>query len=256
MAIERKFVAQTMREFMVKRSVDEVLSRVGHSTTKLVRTPLGEKVLLYASRPGLVVGRGGQNITKLTNYLKSRFKLENPQVEIIQVENLNLDPHIVAEKIITSLERFGTQRFKGVGHRALTDVMEAGALGVEILISGRIPGSRAKTWRFYSGYLKKCGDIAVSGVLLSKKNANLKVGTIGVQVRIMPPMQLPDRIDITKDLKKEAETVVEEVEKKPVKEEKKAEKKTQKKTAPKKKKEAVAKEKPVAKPAVEEKKDE
>ena len=94
MAIERKFVAQRVKEFMVKRSVDEMLSRVGHSDTKLVKTPLGDRVLLHVSHPGLVVGRGGQNITKLTNYLKSRYKLENPQIEIVQVESPDLDPAI------------------------------------------------------------------------------------------------------------------------------------------------------------------
>ena len=113
----------------------------------------------------------------------------------MEVENISLNATIVAEKIASSIERFGSGNFKGTGHRAMGEVMGAGALGIEITISGKIPSSRAKTWRFYDGYLKKCGDIAVSGVDTAYASAFLKTGVIGIQVRIMPPDTiLPDRI--------------------------------------------------------------
>ncbi|RME53756.1 30S ribosomal protein S3, partial [Candidatus Woesearchaeota archaeon] len=162
--IERKFVKQNIREFQVKEFIEETLSRAGLSQVKLQRTPLGEKIIVSASRPGLVVGRAGANIANLTAQLKKRFDFENPQIEIEEVENISLDANIIAEMIVNSLERFGTKRFKGIGHRAMTEVMNAGALGVEILISGKIPGARAKTWRFFTGHLKKCGEVARQGV--------------------------------------------------------------------------------------------
>ena len=84
----------------------------------------------------------------MTKELKERFKLENPQIELLEAENAMADASIVAEGIANSLERFGTARFKGIGHKAMTDIMSAGARGVEILISGKVPSSRAKTWRF------------------------------------------------------------------------------------------------------------
>ena len=172
--------------------------KVGHSHTKMVKTPLGEKIIIFASRPGLVVGRKGENIKKLTYTLKKRFNLENPQIEISEIENPNLDAQIVAERIANSLERFGTNKFKAIGHKTMSDVMGAGALGVEITISGKIPSSRAKSWRFYQGYLKKCGDIAMEGVKKAYTQAQLKAGTVGVKVAIMPPdIKLPDRISIT-----------------------------------------------------------
>lgn len=187
---------------MIERFVSENLKRVGHSKTKLVKTPLGEKVIIYASRPGLIVGRKGQNIKSFTKVLEKEFDLENPQIEIIEVENIHLDPNIVAENIASALEQFGTGGFKGVGHKAMADVMRAGALGVEILISGKIPGSRAKRWRFYQGYLKKCGDSALEGVKVAYVTALLKTGTVGIQVRIMPPdLRLPDNVVIDKTQK-------------------------------------------------------
>ncbi len=195
--IERKFIAEKLKERRVQEFISSSLKNVGHSHTKINRTPLGERVLVFASRPGLVVGRKGENIKKLTSSLKKKFKLDNPEIEISEVENPNLDAQIVAERIASSLERFGSNKFKAIGHRTLSDIMNAGALGVEITISGKVPSARARTWRFYSGYLKKCGNIAIEGVKKAHAAANLKTGTVGIRVSIMPPtVQLPDNIKI------------------------------------------------------------
>lgn len=218
--IERQFVSQKIKEFAIQDYISKNLKNVGHSHTKIVKTPLGEKIIIFASSPGLIVGRKGANIRELTETLKREFKLENPQIEIAEVENINLDPGIVAEKISSYLERFGTTKFKGIGHMVLSDVMEAGGLGVEVVISGKIPSSRAKSWRFYQGYLKKCGDIAMNGVRIAHTTAELKSGTIGIKVSIMPPdVKLPDRIKFID----EKEIVIEEV--KPKEEEKKKQRK-------------------------------
>lgn len=245
--IERQFIEQRIREFEIEEYFSETLKRVGLSHTKVQRTPLGDKVIIFASRPGLIIGRQGANIKSLTKTLKNKFKLENPQIEINEIGNVNLDVNIVAESIANSLERFGTKGFKGIGHKIMTDVMGAKALGVEILISGKIPSSRAKTWRFYQGYLKKCGDIAITGVDKSYKIAKLKSGIVGIKVSIMPPStKLPYHIELLDEpveiieevtenedktlaeLTKKAEEVI--VEKKPAKK-KTATKKTLKKTA-------------------------
>ncbi|HLC50033.1 MAG TPA: 30S ribosomal protein S3 [Candidatus Nanoarchaeia archaeon] len=194
--IERKFVAQKIKEFQIEEYITQSLENVGHSHTRMVKTPLGEKIVISASRPGLIVGRKGQNIKQLTKTLKKKFDLENPQIEISEVENPSLDAHIITEKIVDALEKFGAQKFKAIAHKIMTEVLRAGALGIEITISGKIPSSRAKTWRFYQGYLKKCGDIALS-VGKADMQAQLKTGVVGVKVSIMPPdIQLPDAIEM------------------------------------------------------------
>lgn len=193
--IERKLINDRIKEFQIQEFIEQNLSKVGHSHTKMVRTPLGEKIVIYASRPGLIVGKKGANIKKLTKNLKKRFGLENPQIEISEVENIFLDPQIVAERIANALEVFGANKFKAVGHKTMMEVTGAGALGIEILISGKLPSARAKRWRFYMGYLKKCGEAAISGIKKAYAQAKLKSGIIGVQVRIMPPdIVLPDKI--------------------------------------------------------------
>ena len=206
--IERKFVAQKMKEFQIQEYITQSLQNVGHSHTKMTKTPLGEKIIIYASRPGLIVGRKGQNIKQLTKTLKKRFNLENPQIEISEVEVPNLDAKIVTEKIVDSLEKFGSEKFKAICHKVMADVLRAGALGIEIIIGGKVPSARAKSWRFYSGYLKKCGDIAIVSVRKSDSQAHLKTGVVGVKVKIMPPdIKLPDDIELVEY----KETKVEEV---------------------------------------------
>jgi len=200
--IERKLISERSKDFQIEEFIMNSFQNVGISSVKVQRTPLGEKIVITALRPGLVVGREGQNIRRLTAELKKKFGLENPQVEIQTVDNPFLDPHIVAERIANTLERFGITRFKAVGHRAVQDVMNAGAIGVEIIISGKVPSSRAKSWRFYAGYLKKCGDIAIEGVKKAYAIARLKPGVVGIQVRIMPPdVKLSDKIKIGEEEK-------------------------------------------------------
>ncbi len=228
--IEREFVEQKMKEYRVQEYIFENLKNVGHSHTKMQRTPLGEKIIIFTSRPGLVVGRKGENISKLTLALKKRFGLENPQIEISEVENVHLDAQIVCERIASSLERFGSKKFKAIMHKAMEDTMRAGALGIEIVLSGKVPSARAKSWRVFSGYLKKCGDIALTGVRRAKAQAKLKTGIIGIKVSIVPPdLKLPDKVSV-KDVVEQAEQAKPEVKPTDVKEtQEKAEKPERKK---------------------------
>lgn len=244
--IERKFISRNLKTYLINEYLAENLKRVGYSGAKVQRTPLGEKVIIFASRPGLIVGKKGSNIKKLTSALKNKFGLDNPQIEISEVENVNLDAQIIAERISTYLERFGSARFKSIGHQVIEDVTGAGALGIEIIISGKIPGARAKSWRFYKGYLKKCGDMAVSGIKKATSSANLKSGVVGIKVSIMPA-ELREKYNIK--LLDEKTEIIEEVKETEKKDEVAVEKTKdiKKEKSPRKKAERKQKEKPAEK---------
>ncbi len=251
--IERKFVAEKLKELRVMEFVGQTIGTGKYSHLDIKKTPLGEKIVIYTARPGLVVGKKGENIKLLTEVLKKRFKMENPQIEVSEITSPDLDAQTVADQIVSVLEKFGPKRFKSVGYKTLQKIIDAGALGAEIIISGRgLPGSRAKSWRFYDGYMKKSGDIAVSFVKKAQTTANLNSGSIGVKVSIMlPDTQLPDKIKIKEPQKAaepaanevvKVEAKTEEIKETPAAEEKKKEKK---KRAPRKKaekKEAKAEE--------------
>lgn len=193
--IERKFINDKLKEFKVQKYIEKEFAKTGYSHTEIKRTPLGSKIIIYTTHPGLVVGRKGENIKNLTNALKKKFKMENPEIEIGEIQNPYLDVNLIADRIASTLERFGSQRFKSIGYKTLQSIMDAGALGAEIVIGGKVPSSRAKSWRFKTGYLKKSGYIAESKVQKAKISANLKSGTIGIKVSIMTPdVILPDKV--------------------------------------------------------------
>ena len=195
--IERKFVSEKMREFLVNQYLLKQLGSGKYSSFEIKRTPLGERIVIYTARPGLIVGKGGENIKELTKVFKSKFKMENPQIEIGEIASPMLDANYVADKITSTLVRFGSKRFKSIGYKTLQDILDHGALGAEIVISGKVPSARARSWRFKAGHLKKSGDISANKVKRAIATANLKSGTIGVKVSIMTPdIVMPDRIYI------------------------------------------------------------
>jgi len=202
--IEKKFVKQRLKEIEIQNFVADKLSNSGHSRIEIKHTPLGDKIIIYSGRPGLIVGKKGENIKMLTTTLRTKFNLENPQIEIGGVDSPMLDPNSVADRIVYSLEKFGPKRFKFLGYETLKEIMKAGAIGAEIVIGGvGVPGARAKSWRFSAGHLKKSGDISASYVLRATTVANLRRGAIGIKISIIPPETiLPDKIEL-KDIKEE-----------------------------------------------------
>jgi len=212
--IEKNIVAKNMKEYSIQEYIAKELPKACYSKIELKKTPLGEKIIIHTARPGLVVGKKGANIQKITEVLKNKFNIENPQVEISEIENPNLDPKSVAERILSSFEKFGPKRFKSIGYSSLQDIMDAGARGAEIIISGRgVPAKRSKTWRFYAGHLKKSGDISQNYIKKSLVVAELKSGAIGIKVHILTPdVKLPDDVkfrDEEKEIKIEEKNEIE-----------------------------------------------
>ncbi len=193
--IERKFVSDKIKEFQISNFISKQLVGAGYSGAQLKRTPLGDKVEISAAKPGLVVGRKGGNIRDITEALKNNFKLENPQVEIVEIKEPMLNAKVVGERIALGLERHGLQRFKRIGHNVMEQAIKSGALGIEVSMSGKIPSAKARTWTFYQGYMKKSGSVSQFEVDNAEARAELKSGTVGIKVKIMGPgIKLPDDI--------------------------------------------------------------
>ncbi len=193
--IERKIMQDKFMEFKVATFIKKQVPDLAIKKIEFEKTPIGERVTIYTSTPGLVIGREGSNIKKLTDALREKFKFENPQIKIGEVENRDLSASIVAKNMANDLANFGSQKFKLTGFKAMTNIMNAGAMGVEIRISGKIPSSRAKSWRFSKGYIKKTGFVSDTLVDHAIDSVTLKTGVIGIKVSIMlPATPLPDKI--------------------------------------------------------------
>jgi small subunit ribosomal protein S3 len=199
--IERKVVQANFLEYSVTDFVRKTLGDVPIKDISVERNPTGERITIHTSAPGLVIGREGSNIKKLTETLRKEFKFENPQIKIGEVAEMFLSADIVAKRIANDLSSFGSQKFKLTAFRALQNIMNSGAMGVEIKISGKVPSSRSKTWRFFKGYLKKTGYVSDFLVDHGIESVTLKTGVVGIQVSIMlPNTPLPDKIDYLADV--------------------------------------------------------
>jgi small subunit ribosomal protein S3 len=197
---ERNTVKFKKDEFAMRESLKDEIGKGKVSKVRIEYTPVGEKIIVSTNKPGLIIGRGGEKIAELTELLKKEYKLENPHIEIDEIKKPEFDAQLIADDIALSMERFGPLKFKVVAYRALQRIIKAGALGCEIKLSGKLPSSRSKTWRFSQGYLKKTGDSS-KVVDRAQAIAHTKPGVVGVSVGILPPTAvLQDRITVNDDL--------------------------------------------------------
>lgn len=197
---ERKIIRLKKNEFAVKEYVKKTLGKGKFSRVGIEYTPVGEKIIISTHRPGLIIGRRGEVINELTETLKKKFELESPHIEIDEIKEPEFDSQIIADDLAISLEKMGPLKFKAISYRALSRIINSGAQGVEIKLSGKLPSTRARVWRFAQGYLKKTGD-AAKVVHRAKSRAETKPGTVGIRVSILSPhAKMKDRIEITDEL--------------------------------------------------------
>ncbi len=183
---EKQFIDKGARKVRLHEYLEEELEGAGYSKSDIVRTPTSTKIVIFAQRPGLVIGRGGSRIRELTSEMEEKFDFENPQVEVNEIENPDADAEIVAKSMASWLEKGG--RTKRVGYTYLRRMKEAGVIGAEIEIAGKLSGNRGRTEKFSFGYVKRCGNTSKENVAQAYELARTKPGAIGVKVRIMESM--------------------------------------------------------------------
>ncbi len=196
MASERKFIAENVRRVLLKEYLMKEVTRAGFGGLDVQRTPMGTRVTLITERPGIVIGRRGAAIKTLTKAIEDDFNFDNPQIEVQEVENPNLNAQIMAEKLAFALER--GWHFRRAGHSTVRRIMDSGARGCHVIIAGKLTGQRHRTEKFKEGYIKFCGEPKLKDIDKGFAVAKLKPGVIGVTVEIMRPTAiLPDEVEIT-----------------------------------------------------------
>lgn len=194
MAIEKKFITDGVRNVCVEKFLTKELKRAGYGGMDITRTPLGTQVTIFAEKPGIVIGKGGKQVRQLTQDLATTYGIESPQVEVQQIQNPNFNAQIMAERLANALER--GWYFRKAGQSTIRRVMDSGALGCEVIIAGKLTGARSRTQKFIEGYVKHCGEPSETIVEKGYALAIKKLGTIGVQVMIVPPgARLPDTFE-------------------------------------------------------------
>ena len=183
MPLSKHFIEQGIKLMQINEYLRSELVRAGFAGIDLQKTPLGVRITLKTSRPGLVIGKGGKRIQEITDVLRDKYELEMPQIEVEEVANPDLDSQIMAERLAYSLDR--GRHYRRAGYYILRKVMDAGARGVEIIISGKVTSQRARTQIFRAGTMKKSGMPAQEAVDKGISQCIQKSGVLGVVVKIM-----------------------------------------------------------------------
>lgn len=188
--IRRNVDRQLVREYLLKET-----ERAGFGGLTFNRTPEGTKVTLQAEQVGRVIGRRGKVIHDLQRRLQEDFDLDNPQLEVEEIEESRTNAQVMASRLASSLERGWF--FRRAGHSTVQNIMDAGARGCIVILSGKITGARHRVEKFQKGHIKYCGETALELMDVGFSTAVKKLGTIGCTVRIMRPgTKLPHEIAI------------------------------------------------------------
>jgi small subunit ribosomal protein S3 len=195
------------RNMELNEYLSSSLTEAGYGGAEVQKTPIGTKITLFVIRPGLVIGRKGSGIRELTTKLEQQFNLENAQVSVTEVTKPELNPHIMANRIAQLIER-GTA-FRRASLWTINTIMGAGAMGVEITISGKLRGERAHFEKHSAGIIPKSGKIAEEVVKTSTNNILTKMGLVGIKLKISSKEEIHRDFDLGPESQPKTETLIE-----------------------------------------------
>ncbi|NHJ38888.1 MAG: 30S ribosomal protein S3 [Asgard group archaeon] len=201
------FIKKGVRQAEVDEYLSRELSQAGYGGVEIAKTPLGERIIIHASKPGVVIGRRGKTIRTLTSDLIAKYGFDDPKIDVKEVENPELNSKVMAYSLVSAIER-GVHR-RRAAYSVLRRVLNAGAKGCEIIISGKLTSKRSRHEAYRMGLVAKSGEIGSKYVQTANAIAVMKLGIIGITVNIMRgDLALPDEINVLSvNLDKEDEEV-------------------------------------------------
>ena len=209
MSAVKNVIKDNYNMMLLKDYLRKQIKDAGFSHAEISKTPTGTRVALHVTRPGIVIGRKGSGIRELTERLEKDFGLKNPQISVNEIEKPDLSPSVMCNRMASHLER-GTA-FRRATMWTMKQIMESGAMGVQITISGKLRGDRSAFEKHVAGILPRAGHHAE--VIVQEDIAHVKtaMGLIGIRIRIankeklIPEFELiKEKEDKQKKLEKEA----------------------------------------------------
>ena len=213
MSAVKNVIKDNYNMMLLKDYLRSKIKDAGFSNVEVSKTPTGTRVVLHVTRPGIVIGRKGTGIKELTEKLETEYGLKNPQIAVEEITKPELSPEVMCNRMASHLER-GTA-FRRATMWTIQQIMEGGAMGVEITISGKLRGDRSAFEKHRQGILPRAGhhaDLIVSEDIAHVETA---MGLIGVRIRIaqkeklIPEFEMKGKTQAQKDeeirIKKEAD---------------------------------------------------
>jgi len=182
MSSVKNVIKDNYNMMLLKDYLRIAIKEAGFSHAEISKTPTGTRVALHVTRPGIVIGRKGSGIRELTEKLATDFGLKNPQISVVEIDKPELSPSVMCNRMASHIER-GTA-FRRATMWTLKQIMENGAMGVQITISGKLRGDRSAFEKHTAGILPRAGHHAE--VIVNEDIAHVKtpMGLIGIRIRI------------------------------------------------------------------------
>jgi len=190
MSAVKNVIKNNFRNMELNEFLAEALKDAGYGGIEVQKTPVGARLTVYVTRPGLAIGRKGVGIKELMSKIEQNFGLQNPQISVLEISNPELNPQIMCNRIAQLIER-GTA-FRRASMWSLNTIMSAGALGVEVVISGKLRTERAHFEKHTIGIVPKSGDDANKIVKTGITHVLTKMGLMGIQLRISSKLAVPE----------------------------------------------------------------
>ena len=190
--IKDNYNAMLLNEFLRKEIKD-----AGFSKVDITKTPTGTRVTLYVTRPGIVIGKKGFGIKALTQKLETDYGLKNPQVAVEEIAKPELSPSVMCNRMGSHIER-GTA-FRRATMWTLQQIMDGGAMGVQITVSGKLRGDRSAFEKHTAGILPRSGHHAETIVDEDIAHVQTPMGLIGIRIRIALKERVVPEFEIQND---------------------------------------------------------
>jgi len=203
---KRKFVQDGVFKAELNEFLTRELAEDGYSGVEVRVTPSRTEIIILATRTQNVLGNKGQRIRELTSVVQKRFNYPDGAVELYAEK--------VATRGLCAIAQAESLRYKLIGGLAvrracygvLRFIMESGAKGCEVVVSGKLRGQRAKAMKFVDGLMIHSGNPAEEYVDTAVRHVLLRQGVLGIKVKIMlphdlsgktgPKTPLPDHVSI------------------------------------------------------------
>jgi len=206
MSKKHKFVSDGVFNAELNEFLRRELAEMGYSGVEVRKGPAKTDIIIMATRTKDVLGEGGRKIRELTSVVQKRFDLKEGGVDLYAER--------VQARGLCAIAQCESLRFKLIGglavrracYSVIRCIMEAEALGCEVVVSGKLRGQRAKSMKFVEGLMIHSGDPTNHYVETAVRHVLLKQGVLGIKVKIMhphdpngkkgPSKALPDKVPI------------------------------------------------------------
>lgn len=206
MSKKRKFVADGVFRAELNEFLQHELAEEGYSGIRVRQTPMRTEIIVHATNTQNVLGVQGRRIRELTSAVQKRFNMPEGSLELYakKIPHKGLCAQAQAESLKFKL--LGGLAVRRACYGVMRLVMEDGAQGCEVIVSGKLRGQRAKSMKFKEGYMVKSGNAVVHYVDSAVRHVLLRQGVLGVRVSIMlqhdptgevgPKVRLADKVEI------------------------------------------------------------